>query len=216
MWGREGNMFKNKWKAMFLGLAAINLLVIIIVLVMVGLPPKQDMSSPGDDWIREETEFTIISTKKDLNQLMNSYLDDLSKKKNMEYSVSLEDDVMLQGTILAFGKEVSLTMTFEPVVQKNGDLLLKQKAIKLGRLQLPSKKVLDYLRDNYELPEWVQVEPKKEQVYVALTEMKTKSNFKVKVEKFNPEKNQFAFKITVPNKSFGLAARAFNMKALHE
>ncbi len=188
------------WKYLFIGLLAINIIIILWMFVMVGSPSQNEYparKAPGD-----ETEFTIISTKEDLNRLMNDYIADMSKNDQIDYAVSLQDDVELKGSIMAFGNPVSLTMNFEPVVQKNGDLLLEQKSIKLGRLSLPSRKVLDYLRDNYKLPEWVVVNPKQENVYVALTEMKTKSNFRVKVQNFDLEDNRLAFKITVPTKTF--------------
>lgn len=201
-------MKRNKWKHLFIGLLVLNLVVLVWIGILIGLPPKEKLE-PQEAKEGQTTEFTIISTKQDLNRLMNSYLTDLSKNKKIDYAVSLEDDVKLQGTILAFGNQVSLTMTFEPEVQKNGDLLLKQKSVSIGRLYLPSKKVLEYLKANYNLPEWVIVEPKREEVYVALTKMKTKSNFKVKVEKFNPERNEFAFKITVPDTFNRVAINSF-------
>ncbi|MMZ59125.1 hypothetical protein D1872_211450 [compost metagenome] len=53
------------------------------------------------------------------------------------------------------------------------------------------------------MPEWIGVNPSQENMYVAVTKMKTKSDFKIKVKEFNLTQNQLIFTIKVPNKAFG-------------
>ncbi|KGP74065.1 YpmS family protein [Pontibacillus yanchengensis] len=194
----------NKWKWLFWLLAIINVGVIAWLVFLVYVP-SNTTTIPEDDPIQgKQAEFTLQSTTNNINEIINSYLIELSKGEPLKYSVSLEDSVELRGTIIAFEKEIPLTMKFEPKVQQNGDLMLEQTSITLGRLQLPNRKVLDYIRDNYPMPDWVIVNPDEESIYVAFTKIKAKYGLKVKAKAFDLEKNQIAFKVTVPHETLGL------------
>lgn len=111
--------------------------------------------------------------------------------------------MQLRGTLVAFDRKIPLTMTFNPFVQKNGDLILQQKSIALGRLHLPNMAVLSYIKNHYPMPEWVTVHPSDESIYLAVTKLKTKSGFRVRVEKLSLEQNELVFKIAVPNRTLG-------------
>jgi uncharacterized protein YpmS len=194
---------KNKWKTLFWSLAIINIIVILGSLFLLSLSPSHTRAPSGFNTDGDGAEFTVSSTKQNLTQLANRYLQDLPKNKTLTYSISLEDDVQLRGSITAFEKRIPLTATFEPIVQENGDLILQLQSITLGRLYVPNRAVLQYVKDHYHMPNWVAVNPNKESIYLAVTEMKTKSEFRVKVERFDLKQDDLVFKITVPNKTFG-------------
>src|SRR5699024_6172020 len=99
---------------------------------------------------------------------------------------------------------VPLLAYFEPIVQDNGDLVLKQKSISVGRLKLPIKKIMKYIDDYLPTPECVIMDPSKEDVNIKCTEMDIKSNFRIAVEQFDVEANNIAFKIEVPYKTLGI------------
>ncbi|MBB6453811.1 uncharacterized protein YpmS [Salirhabdus euzebyi] len=193
---------KNKWKALFFGLMGINAVVIIWLLLLIFLPLAGEKIESKENIDKGQAEFTISSTKQNLNRLINTYLEELSEHTDIDYAISIDDSVKLIGTILAFEKDIPLTASFTPEVQENGDLNLKLQSITLGRLELPNKKVLDYVKKNYPMPEWVIVNPGDESIYAAVTEMKIRSNFNVAVESFNLKRNRLSFKLTVPNKAF--------------
>ncbi|MFC0524270.1 YpmS family protein [Pontibacillus salicampi] len=194
----------NKWKALFWFLAFLNIAVLITIFLLLYVP-KTSTTLPEDTTVEgEKAEFTLMSTTENINELINSYLTELSKDQPLEYSVSLEDSVELNGTIEAFEKEIPLSMKFQPQVQKNGDLILEQKSITLGRLKLPNRKVLDYIKDNYPMPDWVIVNPDKENIYVAINQINTSYGVQVKASSFDLEKNQLAFKVTVPHETLGI------------
>ncbi len=54
------------------------------------------------------------------------------------------------------------------------------------------------------MPEWVTVDPANEEIYVAVTDMQIKSNFRISVEHFDLEANNLSFKIDVPYESLGI------------
>ncbi|MED0670695.1 YpmS family protein [Aneurinibacillus aneurinilyticus] len=198
----ESLQTKNKWKQLFWIVAGVNAGVVIGIVWLIFLPSSDINMPPIQELNEKRSEFTVSSTKQNLNQLMNSYLKTLPKNASA-YTVSLGEDVQLQGFIDAFGKKIPLIATFEPIVQKNGDLILRQKSIMIGKLHLPKRAVLEYIRDNYHMPEWVRVNVDRENIYIAVTKMKTKSDFKIKVKEFDFKQNKLTFIILVPNKTFG-------------
>ncbi|MEZ2659705.1 YpmS family protein [Aneurinibacillus aneurinilyticus] len=198
----ESLQTKNKWKQLFWIVAGVNAGVVIGIVWLIFLPSSDINMPPIQELNEKRSEFTVSSTKQNLNQLMNSYLKTLPKNAS-SYTVSLGEDVQLQGFIDAFGKKIPLIATFEPIVQKNGDLILRQKSIMIGKLHLPKRAVLEYIRDNYHMPEWVRVNVDRENIYIAVTKMKTKSDFKIKVKEFDFKQNKLTFIILVPNKTFG-------------
>ena len=77
--------------------------------------------------MREEasSEFIVRTTKKNLNDLINTYLAQLQKDSEHQYRVSLDEDVQLIGELPVFSTTVPLAVHLEPFVQENGDIILK-------------------------------------------------------------------------------------------
>ncbi|UOQ45196.1 YpmS family protein [Halobacillus salinarum] len=198
---------KNKWRTSFWILAIVNVGIILALLAMVFLPTSYTIVNVDKSKENEESEFTIVSTKENLEQLANEYLGELSEQTGFEYSISLDRNVTLIGNIKAFDQKIPIKVELNPVVQENGDIILEQESISLGKLPLPNKKVLEFVKDNYKLPDWVIVNPNDENIYVAVTKMKTASRFNVRVERFNLKSDQLAFRISVPNDSFKFAEK---------
>lgn len=198
-------LLNNKWRTSFWLLALINLGIIIWLAALIFLPSSYTLVNVDQQKESPDAEFTIVSTKENMEQLANEYLSELSTQTVFDYSISLDRNVTLSGNIRAFDQVIPINVELEPVVQKNGDLILQQERISLGKLPLPNKKVLEFVKDNYNLPEWVIVNPNEENIYVAVTQMDTASNFNVKVDRFNLNSNQLSFKIAVPRDSFQFA-----------
>ncbi|SIS40508.1 YpmS family protein [Salimicrobium flavidum] len=198
-------IMENKWRSAFFGLVLINLGIVLWLLALIFLPTDYTLVNVDRERTNTDAEFTIISTKDNLEQLTNEYLNEMSSETIFNYSISLEEYVELRGNVRAFDQVIPITVKLEPVVQENGDLILEQQDISLGKLPLPSNKVLEFVEKNYELPEWVRVNPDEENIYVALTQMETESNFQLAADRFNLNSDQIAFKIAVPKDSFQLA-----------
>lgn len=196
---------KNKWKTSFYGLLALNIAFIIIFTVLIFWP-----GSPGDIALNEESEkeasseFIVRTTKKNLNDLINTYLAQLQKGSEHQYQVSLDDDVQLIGELPVFSTTVPLAVHLEPLVQENGDIILKLRSISVGLLELPNKIIMEFMKEYLSMPEWVTIIPSDEAIYLAVTEIEMKSNFHVAVEHIDLEANNLVFKINVPYQSFGI------------
>src|SRR5690625_3161664 len=194
------------WKRRFIILAALNGLVILFLAIYLYSPiPRTELELSSNRYkVENSSQFTVRTTKQNLNNLVNAYLDKLLANTNHQYSINLDDDVQLFGELPMFSTTVPLLINLEPIVQENGDLILKQKSISVGQLQLPNKKIMQYVSKYLPVPDWVIINPREEEIYVKVTEMEIKSNFKVEVEQFDLEANNIAFKINVPYKTLGI------------
>ncbi|GGF20763.1 hypothetical protein GCM10010954_19380 [Halobacillus andaensis] len=196
---------KNRWKTSFFILAIINVAIIAWILSLVFLPSSYTLVNVDREKQDSEAEFTVVSTKENLEQLANEYLSEISTQTVFDYSISLDRNVTLAGNIRAFEQTIPIKVELNPVVQENGDLVLEQERISLGQLPLPNKKVMEFVAENYQFPEWVTVNPNDENIYVAVTQMETESNIDIEVDRFNLNSNQLAFKISFPERSFSFA-----------
>lgn len=195
----------KKWKQLFYILLVINIIVFVTVISLIFWPVSESEVHTGPDYDEKEgSEFVVRTTKENLNELINAYIDKFLHDTKHQYSVSLEDDVHLQGELPVFSTTVPLSIHLEPIVQDNGDVILKQRSISIGLLELPNKKIMEYLAKYLPMPEWVTVNPKDEEIYVAVTDMDIKSNFQVGIEQIDLEANNLSFKIKVPYETLGI------------
>ena len=189
----------KKWKLSFLGLLAINIIIISGLLISIIMPAgERDNIESDNPTTSNGVELDVFTNKIELTRLINSYLKKESKNQPLDYKVLLDKDVLLIGTIKAFNKEMDLEMRFVPIATSNGDLLLEQKSISLGQLSIPVSFVLTYIKEKYALPEWVTINPKDQTIYVSLTKMKLGSDVQVRVNTFNLENDDISFKLVVP------------------
>lgn len=201
---RKNNKKERKWKKLFYSLLGFNVLAIILLLFLL-FGPVDDRPIIYDTNQMEEdySEFVIRTTKQNLNELINAYISKMLEGSKHYYSISLEDDVHLMGELPAFSTTVPLSVHLEPFVQENGDIILKQRSISIGLLELPNQKIMEYMDKYLDFPSWVTINPKKEEIYLAVTEMEMNSNFTIAVEHIDLEANHLAFRIHIPYNKIG-------------
>ncbi|CQR46096.1 hypothetical protein BN1058_00343 [Paraliobacillus sp. PM-2] len=195
---------QRNWKRLFIGLLSINLFIVILLFILLFSPTADTPTIP--EQVTEEkagAAFTVRSSKQNLSQLVNTYLDKALHDTKGKYTVQFEEDVQFHGSVRAFNTDIPVSIRMEPIVQKNGDLILQQKEMSLGLLLLPKNKILEYVNKQVDLPDWVVIDPKNEQIHVAVTQMDIKSNFNVRIQQFDLENNQLSFRIKVPNETLG-------------
>lgn len=188
----------NKWKGLFLGLLAINLIAACILIYWTTRPIKDEDSLNKLATNDEKVEIPFTSNKEDLNRIINYYIEEESSDSPIKYEVLLKESLELYGTLSAFGRNVEIKVLFEPVTLENGDLLLKHEAIQIGGMSLPATFVLNYINEKYDTPEWVMIQPKEKTIYLALSQMDLKSGITVKAKAFDLKNDDIELSLLVP------------------
>ncbi|MFI8577406.1 YpmS family protein [Rossellomorea aquimaris] len=189
---------KNKWKVGFFVLLGVVLIGLAIIVSMIFMPIKDDPLPENSKNTNQEVGFNVQTNKKDLNLIIEHYIEEEGMKGPVDYEVQLKDDVELMGSVPVFTSNLDFKLDFEPKALENGDILLKQKSISVGQLNLPVSYVLKVMRDSYNFPEWVKIQPTDELIYVSLQDMKLKSDIKVRAKEFNLKEDNISFRLLVP------------------
>ncbi|WP_208585540.1 YpmS family protein [Gracilibacillus suaedae] len=195
----------TNWKRMFITLVSINLALIVGIVLFI-FWPAPGAEPPEKVFLEDQAgaEFTIRSSKDNLNELVNAYIGELPKLDNIQYSLRLDEEVHLMGSVEAFSTEVPINISFEPIVQENGDVILQSTGMSLGLLRLPQDRILQYVSSRVKTPEWITINPKEEHIYIALTQMELKSNFHIRAQQIDLINDNISFRIKVPNNTLGL------------
>ncbi len=192
----------HHWKRLFFLLIGINIafvfLVILVFMILIK-SPIEDAKVPDTKTVQNGVQFNVKTNKQDLNLLINHYIKE-EYSGSLDYEVLLTDEVELNGKIPVFGENVEMKLTFEPIALENGDLVLQQKNIWIGKLTLPVPLVLNFIQNSYSLPDWVTIQPYEEKVYMKLQDMRLKSDLKVQVTEFDLQNDDIEFLLKVPLK----------------
>ncbi len=194
------------WRKFFFVLLWVNILGVLLILSLIFWPFLETVNTPKKTYLENEegAEFMIRSTKENLDELVNAYIDKSLKDDEDKYRISFDEEVHLMGSIEAFKTEIPIKITLDPIVQENGDIVLQSKEMALGLLRLPKDRILKYVDDRIHTPEWITINPKEENIYIAVTQMNVRSNIRVRVHQFDLENDNISFRIKIPNDSLGL------------
>lgn len=204
-------MTQNKWKKLFISLLILNLVIILSLIVLVNIPAKETKIVPAPT-INDDLSsvLSVESNKDNINELINAYLTEALQDTKYKYDVYLDDVVHLKGDLPVFSASIPLYIQLEPIVQSNGDIILKQKSISLGLLELPNEKILEYMEKYLPLPEWVEIDAKNEDIYVKVTEIDLENGFVIKVQDFDLPKDKIKLDFIVPHSIFKKAEEKDN------
>ena len=71
-----------------------------------------------------------------------------------------------------FGQDIKFYLYFMPSVESNGDVLLTATSVSVGKLELPKSELLKFVKNNYDLPDWVEVDIEKDSLVLYLSQIK--------------------------------------------
>jgi uncharacterized protein YpmS len=190
----------KNWKRAFFILLIINLGILLFLFISISIPIKEKRIQQEESELQGYVPFLIHTKKENLNRVINHYIEKEAAGGPIDYNVVLRDEVELYGTIPIFTEEIQMKLTFEPEAINNGDLILKQKSMAIGQMQLPVTYVLKFIADRYRLPQGVTIQPKDKLVYISMQKLKLKSDFKVRVNEFDLNNGDISFQLYVPTK----------------
>lgn len=189
---------KFSWKKAFLSLVIINMLTVLVFVGLMFLPINQpkDMKK-GISKNNESPSLFVAAKKKDLNVLINEFIEKENANGPIDYKVWLEEEVELYGTLPVFNNEVEMKLTFQPKALKNGDIVLAQNTISIGKLELPTRYVMNFIKKNYLFPKWVEIFPNERLIYIHLTDIELKNQLSIHAETFDLKNDDISFSLII-------------------
>src|SRR5690625_7341842 len=90
---RQIRKIKNKWKKLFFSLLTINIIVILTIITLIYWPVPSTKVQPIDQIDQDDSsEFIVRTTKENLNELVNAYIEKFQQGTKHKYSVILDED----------------------------------------------------------------------------------------------------------------------------
>jgi len=188
----------NKWKVLFILLFSINLIFVFYIFTLISFQNEESIRKPIPIKKDEYAIFEIETDKETVTQLVNVYLQKEVPNQPLSYQVDIQEEVILYGSLIAFGRELQLTLSFLPEVTNEGNVVLNVQNLSVGKLSLPISYVLNYVKKHYELPKEVTIEPKKSRVVVQMTDITLKNDYKVKLKSINLKENKISAELYIP------------------
>lgn len=143
--------------------------------------------------------FEVTLNRKQVNALSSNYLDRLLKGNHIKYRFIVGTQyATVIGTTKFLGAKVQFAINFIPERQSNGNVLLRAKGLSVGRLNLPIKYVMGYIKKQYKLPNWVYVNQKKRTILLDLNKYSKQHALHYSAEQIDVKNGQFRFLISIP------------------
>lgn len=175
----------NGWKFAFLTLAAF-LVGAIFLLGTRAFTTREEIPVSATYNKREGQQvFQVSLTKDELNTLISHYLAEFQKDSEIQYQFALENEAMISGEFKLLGFPMSFYLYLEPYVMENGNVQLKAKSLSIGSLGVPINEVLKMIARSFPLPDWVEVQPKEENIILRLDQFEVTDDLFVKMTKIN-------------------------------
>ncbi|WP_252503317.1 YpmS family protein [Sporosarcina sp. Marseille-Q4943] len=189
----------NLWKIAFFVLVGLLATGIIALIMFLESPGDSDPLPPLNQYTPKGSVLSVKATRSDLEALANNYIRKAMKGEKLPVIMEVKNDVRLHSELTAFGITFPLLMHFDPVVQEDGNLMLKQTSMEIAELELPPSAVLTVLRDSVKLPPWMIVRPKEEEIFIHLTDLEIAGNLQVRAKSVDLVNDNIELEVTIPN-----------------
>ncbi|MBQ0138042.1 MAG: YpmS family protein [Kurthia sp.] len=157
----------NKWKISFFTLLALVVIVVATLVVMI-FSGNTDMAKPTPK-SNEGNHIAVTTTPAEFENMANSLITDAMDGSALQAQLAIDEDVKLKSNVTVLGVTVPITLDFDPEIDESGNLLLHQKNVTVGLLDLPAETALKLVRDSGQLPEWLTIQPSEKTAYIDLT-----------------------------------------------
>lgn len=186
------------WRSAFIILLAVNILFLIGFVFYITIPAKDYISYEAEKRAYSEgNTVTVRTSKADFEGIANSYIRDAMKDQPIPLTLSVNDDVSLSTELQVFSLTLPILLSFEPHVQEDGNLLLEQKSVNVGMLDIPPESALKLLRDSVTLPDFMKVDPAAEEILLRLTDIPLDDGISVRAESFNLKEDDIRLRVTI-------------------
>lgn len=189
---------RNPWKWAFFILAAIVVISCGVVINKATAPtnvPAEVVATKPQD-----TSVEVTLNRKQVNALSANYLNKFLKDSKVKYRFVVGNKyATVIGRTKFLGATVQFSLNFIPERTSQNNVLLRAKGLAVGRLNLPIRFVMGFLKKNYKLPTWVSLDVKKETILLDLNKYSQDKSVQYSAKEINMNEGTFRFLITIPN-----------------
>lgn len=192
----------NYWKWAFIGLLGMLVFGGCYVGSKALTPPKQvaevkKIATPNPS---KYSKVNVSMDKNQMNATINYYLRKKITDKSMKYRFLVTDKVILMGTTKILGQNVSFTLVNTPKITSDGNIELNVDTVSIGTLKVPKKYILSYIKKNYDLGEFANINPNKKKIKLILNSFSNKQGIIIKAHKLDLRNDDLEVNVYVPLK----------------
>lgn len=188
----------NKWKIAFLLLAGLILIAVVSVMYLITSDVKQ--ASISEPLQAEGNVLSVETTAKEFEAIAKQYLGAAINQSPLPLELVVDDKIYLYSTLTIFNIDVPIQMDFDPVV-KDGNIVLEQDAIHVGKLNIQPKAVLKIIEDAVDFPSWITVRPNDEEIYVDLSRINIAVGSRVRAKEIDLPNDKIVLEVIIPNET---------------
>ncbi|MGY3189510.1 YpmS family protein [Lysinibacillus sp. TE18511] len=190
----------NKWKFAFFALAGTVLFAILLVVYLATRPVDGVNLAESSDSENEVKGNVLVvqTTTKELESISKKYLKDASKGSPLPLDFTIDDDIELRSTLTVFYTDIPITMNFDPIVDKKGNIILKQTGMNVGLLNIPPETAMKIMRDSLEFPSFITINPNKAEIYIDLSLINIASGSRIKAKELDLPNDKILLEVIVP------------------
>ncbi|WLR43668.1 YpmS family protein [Bacillus carboniphilus] len=181
---------------LLLALNVLSISTLFVLLFTNSSEPELELDEPIS--MDRYAEISLESDLEAVERIINQFLEKESNNQPLQYQVIVNDKVRVVGKIVAFGKDINMTMDLIPIVTEEGNVQLKVDDLTLGSFSLPVSFVLNYVNSQYAIPNEVVIDKEEESIYVLLTELEVGSGYKIKANDINLEEERVEVTLLIP------------------
>lgn len=189
----------NWWKWLFLILVG-SLLGTGIWFTKTALMPVQIHSAPTTAMTTHDPVFTVQDSQNSAHRIMAHYLKTYLKDRQIQYADSLgTHEAALSGSLQFSGNAVKFQLTFDPLVLKNGDVLLKAQNLNIGALPVHNCFDLRVIGHSYKILKWDCSDSKAGTVVSKLSTFKHSNGMTLKDKQLDLTHDDLEFAVYLPD-----------------
>lgn len=190
----------NAWKVAFIILFSllIGTLLYFSVSIMNQSQDQKTLTTQTTSKATKRTELSVEMNKEQLNGTINYYLKSIQKGQSIKYRFLVDKSAILMGTTKILGQNISFTLYSDPVVTDDGNILLKAKSVAVGSLPVPKKFIMDYVKNAYDLPNWITINSKEQTIMLNLKKLDIENGIQASATKIDLKTNVFKFDVSIP------------------
>ncbi|SDY45884.1 Uncharacterized protein YpmS [Evansella caseinilytica] len=188
----------NPWKTAFIILS----ILIAAMLFSAFIALNQIFSNgtfqepPSSFPVMEGAEFTVTTTKDDVNYWLEKELGKEQAGTELGYRLFLDDYIYFQTSLHVLGFEVPLEMVLEPAVTAEGNIELIERSFSVGSFELSSGQVFQLISIIPGLPDWIYILPDERKFYIDL-QNGISEEVQLKVTEFDLQVNNIQLLLTL-------------------